>query len=181
MTILHIDSSIQGERSVSRQLTASIVTALTMGKNEDVIYRDLAIETPDSIESSVDQFLACETIVIGAPMYNLSIPSRLKAWIDAIVVPGTTFRYTCNGPQGLAGGRRIVVAYASGGFHGPEVDFVEPYLRAVFRLLGICDIDVVRAEGVDISADHHAKALASAGRAIAELATREDAQQQRAA
>jgi len=177
MTILHIDSSVQGERSTSRQLTAAIVAALTTGSSEDVIYRDLTTETPDMIASSVDQFLACDTIVIGAPMYNLSIPSRLKAWIDAIVVPGTTFHYTSAGPSGLAGGRRIVIAYASGGFHGPDTDFVEPYLRAVFRLLGIDEIDVVRADGVDISPDHHAKALAAAHRSIARLATRAPEQQ----
>jgi FMN-dependent NADH-azoreductase len=177
MTILHIDSSIQGEQSISRQLTAAIVATLTAQGNEQVIYRDLSIEVPETIGPCVDQFLASDTIVIGAPMYNLGIPSCLKVWIDAIVVPGMTFRYTSNGPLGLAGGRRVVVAYASGGFHGPEADFVEPYLRALFRLLGITEIDVVRAEGVDISADHRARALAVAEKTIAEIAVRVDTNQ----
>ncbi|MCL2714205.1 MAG: NAD(P)H-dependent oxidoreductase [Alphaproteobacteria bacterium] len=174
MTILHIDSSIQAERSISRHLTAAIVATLTAHANDRVLYRDLSVETPElNRTSSVDQFLASDTIVLGAPMYNLGIPARLKSWIDAIVVPGKTFSYTSDGrPQGLAGGRRMVIAYASGGFHGPEADFVEPYLRAVFSLLGITEIDIVRAEGVDISADHRARALASAEQTIAAIAGR---------
>ena len=172
MTILHIDSSIQGENSVSRKLTAAIVAALTAQGNEPVIYHDLSTEAPETTGAYVDQFLTSDTIVVGAPMYNLSIPSRLKSWIDAIVVPGKTFCYVSDGrPQGLAGGRRVVAAYASGGFHhGPEADFVEPYLRAVFRMLGITEVDVVRAEGVDISADHRAWALAQAEQTITEIA-----------
>lgn len=173
MTILHIDSSTQGDGSISRQLTAAIVAALTARSDELVIYRDLSIEAPQTVDPCVDQFLASDVIVIGAPMYNLGIPSRLKAWVDAIAVPRKTFRYTPDGPRGLAGGRRVIVAYASGGFHnGPEEDFVEPYLRAVFRLLGITEIDVVRAEGVNISADHRARTLACAKRTIAEIASR---------
>ena len=177
MTILHIDSSIQGEKSISRQLTAAMVSTLAAQGRGPVIYRDLASDAPqapDAPGACVAQFLACDVVVIGAPMYNLGIPSRLKSWIDAIAVPRKTFFYAPDGhPQGLAGGRRVMVAYASGGFHhGPQADFVEPYLRAVFGMLGITAVDVVRAEGVDVSADHRARALAQAGQAIAEMAAR---------
>ena len=106
-------------------------------------------------------------------MYNLSIPWRLKAWIDAVAVPRKTFRYTPYSPEGLAAGRRVIVAYASGGFHsGPQEDFVDPYLRALFGLLGIDQIDIVRAEGVNVSEASRNKTLAEAEKQIAMLCTR---------
>lgn len=179
MTILHIDSSIQAEGSISRTMTAAIVAAIADGSDEPVIHRDLTSEGPASINprigdsAAADQFLAADVIVIGAPMYNLSVPSRLKAWLDSISIPRKTFRYTEKGPEGLAGGRKIIVAYASGGFHrGPEEDFVDPYLRSFFRLLGIKEIDVVRAEGVNISEEHRARAMQAASAEIASVATR---------
>lgn len=179
MTILHIDSSIQAEGSISRTMTASIVAALTEGSDEPVIHRDLTTEKPAATNPrtgespDADEFLAADVIVVGAPMYNLSVPSRLKAWIDSISIPRKTFRYTEKGPEGLAGGRKVVVAYVSGGFHrGPEEDFVDPYLRSFFRLLGIKDIDVVRAEGVNISEEHRANAMQAANAEIAGIAAR---------
>lgn len=180
MTILHIDSSLQpADASVSRRLTAGIVAALVDGTGEDVVYHDLATEPPmagnpragDS--PSADEFLSADVIVIGAPMYNLGIPASLKAWVDAISIPRKTFRYSEHGPEGLAGGRRVVVAYASGGFHhGPDEDFVEPYFRALFRMLGIADIDVIRAEGINVSDEHRAKALTSATARVTAVARR---------
>ncbi|WP_370674756.1 FMN-dependent NADH-azoreductase [Pleomorphomonas sp. PLEO] len=179
MTILHIDSSIQAEGSVSRALTAAIVEAIVDGSGERVIHRDLTSEAPASVNPragdspAADEFLAADVIVIGAPMYNLSVPSRLKAWIDSISIPRKTFRYTEKGPEGLSGGRKVIVAYASGGFHrGPEEDFVEPYLRSFFRLLGIKDIDVVRAEGVNISDEHRARAMQATGAEITRITAR---------
>ena len=186
MTILHIDSSIQTEGSVSRQLTAAIVAAVAE-PGETVIHHDLTTEAPAAVNPragdspAADEFLAADVIVIGAPMYNLGVPSRLKAWIDSISIPRKTFRYTEKGPEGLAGGRRVIVAYASGGFHsGPEEDFVDPYLRSLFRLLGIKDIDVVRAEGVNISDEHKARALAAADAEIAAIAARLRAERRQA-
>lgn len=179
MTILHIDSSIQADGSISRALTAAIVAAIVDGSDEPVIHHDLTNEEPAAVNPragdspAADEFLAADVIVIGAPMYNLSVPARLKAWIDSISIPRKTFRYTEKGPEGLAGGRKVVVAYASGGFHhGPEEDFVDPYLRSLFRLLGIKDIDVVRAEGVNISDEHRARTLQAANAEIAGIAAR---------
>ena len=179
MTILHIDSSIQTEGSVSRALTAAIVAAIADGSDEPVIHHDLTNEAPAAINPragdspAADEFLAADVVVIGAPMYNLSVPARLKAWLDSISIPRKTFRYTEKGPEGLAGGRKVVVAYASGGFHrGPEEDFVDPYLRSFFRLLGIKDIDVVRAEGLNMSEDHRARAMQAAKAEIGDIAAR---------
>lgn len=165
MTILHLDSSILGENSVSRQITAAVVDALKADEETRVVYRDLAAEqTPDWPEGqdAVDAFLAADTVVIGAPMYNFGIPHQLKAWIDSILVARRTFRYTETGPEGLAGGRRVFVVYSSGGIHGAGSDFVEPYLRTVFRMLGIDEITVIRVEGVAITPEIRKQAIDAA-------------------
>ena len=165
MTILHLDSSILGENSVSRQLTAAIVDALKEQAPAEVVYRDLAAEGapawPDG-QDAVDAFLAADTVVIGAPMYNFGIPHQLKAWIDSILVARRTFQYTEKGPEGLAGGRRVFVVYSSGGIHGAGSDFVEPYLRTVFRMVGIDDITVIRVEGVAITPEMRQTAIDAA-------------------
>jgi FMN-dependent NADH-azoreductase len=122
----------------------------------------------------MDEFLAAEVIVLGAPMYNFGIPSQLKAWIDHVAVAGKTFHYTAHGPEGLAGGKRVIVASSRGGFYGEgtagaAMDFQENYLRAVFGFLGINDVEFVRAEGVAVSAEHKEQALAGAREAIGTL------------
>ncbi|MCZ4262490.1 NAD(P)H-dependent oxidoreductase [Limimaricola sp. G21655-S1] len=161
MTILHIDSSILGENSVSRDLTAAIVAELTAKGGETVLRRDLADpETEAAFDGDpVEQLLSADTLVIGAPMYNFAIPHQLKAWIDSVAVAGKTFQYTAEGPQGLAGGRRAIVVYASGGVHDGTTDFVEPYLRQVLGFIGITDVTVLRVEGVAISPEARAKAI----------------------
>jgi FMN-dependent NADH-azoreductase len=163
MTILHIDSSILGEGSVSRPLTAAITEALAAESGARVVYRDLADDdgTWPGGGDALDAFLEADTVVIGAPMYNFGVPHQLKAWIDSIAVAGRTFRYTEAGPVGLAGGKRVIVAYSSGGFHR-EDDFVEPYLRRVFGLFGIDDITVVRAEGVNVTPEIRQQAIEQA-------------------
>src|SRR5579863_1329273 len=144
MKILHIDSSINGSNSVTRDLSRSIVDRLTT-QNPDahVVYRDLgawplAHLSLDAFADSsvVDEFLDAEVIVIGAPMYNFGIPSTLKAWIDRVAIAGKTFRYTAHGPEGLAGGRKVFVASSRGGYYGagaPAAAFEhqESHLRAV--------------------------------------------------
>ena len=180
MNILHLDSSPLGTHSVTRELSAAIVAHLR-GTASSVVYRDLAADplphwapVADSSDAAVrngsdvlDQFLAADTIVIGAPMYNFSVPSQLKAWIDRVLVAGKTFRYTANGPEGLARGKRVIVASARGGFYGvgtpgAAADFQEPYLRQVFAMMGIDDVAFVRAEGVGISAEQKAASIAAA-------------------
>ena len=184
MKLLHIDSSILGENSASRELTAAIAA-----RWQDAVpglqrqYRDLdsqplphldgaALAKADpaaavEAERVMAEFLAADIVVIGAPMYNFSIPSTLKAWIDRVSVAGRTFRYTEKGPQGLAGGKKVIVASTRGGLHsGAASDFVEPYLRFLFGFLGVTDIEFVTAEGLAFSPEHRVEALATARAAI---------------
>ena len=182
MNVLHLDSSVLGQNSASRALTAAIVAHLQReAPDARVLHRDLAGEhalphldgaslakadTTEAARSarSMDDFLAADVIVIGAPMYNFGIPSQLKAWIDRVAVAGKTFRYTAEGPQGLAGGKKVIVAATYGGMHPVESgrNFVEPYLRQVFGFLGIDDIEFVSAEGLNISPDLRTQALEAA-------------------
>lgn len=163
MKFLHIDSSITGDQSVSRRLTARIVERLRQVTPEATVsYRDLAgdplphltfaPEAQAARASSLEEFMESDVVVIGAPMYNFAIPTQLKAWIDSITVAGKTFRYTKSGPQGLAGGKRVIVASSRGGVYsdGPRaaLDHHENYLRTVLGLIGITNLEVVRAEGV---------------------------------
>ncbi len=189
MKLLHIDSSALGGYSVSRQLTADIVAELKRSTPDAAVhYHDLAAQplphwTPVADASDpaavlgaemLEEFLAADVVVIGAPMYNFAISSQLKAWVDRILVAGKTFRYTANGPEGLAGGKRVIVASSRGGVYSKDsaaaaMDFQEPYLRAAFAFIGINDIEFVRAEGVAIGDEQKAAALNSARSTIGTL------------
>ena len=194
MNLLHIDSSILGDYSVSRAISAAAVASLTAADPSiTVVRRDLAAQdtphltgeiiaarmtdpaarTPDQARAAaeadaiLDEFLAADIVVIGTPMYNFGIPSQLKAWIDHIAVGGKTFRYGPNGPEGLAGGKRIILASARGGFYGPEspvaaLQHQESYLRGIFAFLGIPEIEVVSAEGINISPEQRQASLEAA-------------------
>lgn len=180
MKLLHLDSSALGAHSVTRELTRSITERWQAAvPGLQVEYRNLDVEPVPHLtglalakadtdaaaeaERVLQQFLDADVIVLGAPMYNFTIPSTLKAWIDRIAVAGRTFRYTENGPQGLAGGKRVIVASGRGGVHtGQPTDFVEPYLRQIFGFLGIAEIEFVRAEGVALSPQHREDAIAGA-------------------
>lgn len=189
MKLLHVDSSALGGYSVSRQLTADIVAELKrVTPSLAIHYHDLAAQplphwTPVADASDpaavlgtemLEEFLAADVVVIGAPMYNFAISSQLKAWLDRILVAGKTFRYTANGPEGLAGGKRVIVASSRGGFYGKDtpaaaMDFQEPYLRAAFAFIGITDVEFVRAEGIAIGDEQKAAALKSARSTIGTL------------
>jgi FMN-dependent NADH-azoreductase len=185
MKLLHLDSSALADQSVSRQLSAAIVARWRRDvPGLHVDYRDLDAESIPHLNGPMlagrdpacaaagdlllRQFLEADVLVIGAPMYNFGIPSTLKAWIDRIAVNGQTFRYTEKGPEGLAGGKRVIVASARGGAYGESnpADFQEAYLRQLFGFLGIDDIEFVRAEGVGLSPQHREQALAAASAAI---------------
>ena len=101
-------------------------------------------------------------------MYNFTVPTQLKAWIDRVLVAGKTFRYTPSGPQGLAGGKRVIVAVSRGGFYSQSAagEYVETYLRHVFAFVGISDVTFVRAEGLAISPESRQKGLDAALAAI---------------
>ena len=193
--LLHIDSSILGGNSVSRQLTAQIVASWRAAHPAtEVSYLDLAVDTPshlsaDSLgfrlpagaadlsevhqrenalsEALVSQFLAADVLVIGAPLYNFSIPSQLKAWIDRIAQVGRTFKYTDKGAVGLAGGKTVIVASTRGGLYstsdaGNAMEHQESYLKTVFGFLGVTDVRFVRAEGLAMGEAAKSAALAAA-------------------
>jgi FMN-dependent NADH-azoreductase len=186
MKLLHIDASALGAYSVSRELTQSVVARFRGAySNLDVTYRDLTTlglghwspvadpADPQAAQNKalVEEFLAADIVVIGAPMYNFSIPSQLKAWIDRITVAGVSFRYTANGPEGLAGGKRVIVVSSRGGAYGAQapaaaMDFQEPYLRALFAFLGIEDVEFVRAEGLSMGDADHKKATIERAHAV---------------
>ena len=178
MKLLHIDAGITGEGSVSRQLSAAVVDAARQTNPAlQVARRDLAAEPVPHLDGGrlgglaenevLQEFLDADVIVIGAPMYNFGVPSQLKAWLDHILVAGKTFRYTAEGPEGLAGGKRVIIASARGGLYSEgsplaAIDFQEPYLRTVFNFIGVKDIDLIRAEGVNLSPENRETALKAA-------------------
>ena len=185
MKILHIDSSIQGAGSATRELTREIVARLKATRPDaQITYRDLvaqelshfsqaAFKRSDELEAArnsavLEEFLAADVLVIGAPLYNFSIPTQLKAWVDRIVIAGRTFRYTERGPEGLAGGKQVIVAVARGGVYeaGSPAEFGESYLKFVLGFLGIRDVTFVRAEGLAFSPQHRESALSAAHEAI---------------
>ena len=165
MTILHIDSSINGDNSASRAISANIVAQLrARDPGADVIARDLVAEPLPHLTLAsfndlevLEQFLAADTVVIGAPMYNFTLPTQLKAWLDRILIAGKTFRYTAAGPEGLAKGKRVIVALARGGIYdagspAAALEHLETYLRGVFNFIGI-EAEFVAADGLNISAE----------------------------
>ncbi len=197
MKLLHIDSSPLGANSVSRELTRRIVAQWQSARPGTVVdYLDLAVDAPshlnaDSLgfrlglddaalsetqrrenvvsEKLVSQFLAADVIVVGAPMYNFSVPSQLKAWIDRVAQAGRTFKYTEAGPVGLAAGKTVIVASSRGGAYAsaPQMDHQESYLRVIFGFFGITDLRFVRAEGMAMGDAAKAQGLASAEADIA--------------
>jgi len=197
VNVLQIDSSASGSASVSRQLTAAIVQALCRNRpGAQVRHRDLVAQPPAHLDGALlqslrpqpgaelpsdasfreqaaytdellEEFLGADVVVVGAPMYNFSIPSQLKAWIDRVAQAGKTFRYTAEGPQGLAGGKKVVIVSSRGGKYvgtpmEPMMDHQEAYLRAIFGFFGVNDVHVVRAEGVSLGTQVRAEALESA-------------------
>lgn len=198
MKILQIDSSVLGDNSVSRQLTAQIVADLRQRHPDaTVTVRDLNQEAPahlsngllpalggpkagldplqqaelERTEQLLKEFLEADVLVVGVPQYNFAIPSQLKAWIDRIAQAGRTFRYTENGPVGLAGGKRVIVVSSRGGVRADssQLDLHEVTVDTVFRFLGITDIQYVRAHGLAMGPDARAAGLEAAGRDIAAL------------
>ncbi|KPD13246.1 FMN-dependent NADH-azoreductase [Phaeobacter sp. 11ANDIMAR09] len=175
-TVLHIDSSARSENSVTRSLSAEITARLSP---EHVIRRDLAAPLPLLDEAWVganftpadqrsdaqkallaqsDALIAelkqADTIVIGTPIYNFSVPSTLKAWIDLVARVGVTFRYTETGPIGLLEGKRAIIAVASGGTQaGSDIDFATTYLRHVLGFIGITDVALVAADQLSMDAE----------------------------
>ncbi|WP_176594258.1 FMN-dependent NADH-azoreductase [Sphingobium sp. EM0848] len=202
MTILHIDSSILGPYSVSRALTAEVVAkqqALFPGSG--VIRRDLVADAALHLSDAhlaafqggevtdpalgrdleaggayIEDLFEADVIVIGAPMYNFSVPSQLKAWIDRICVAGRTFQYGANGPEGLLPkGKKVFLASTRGGVYTGDspaaaLEHHESYLRGVLGFIGLTDVTVIRAEGLNMGDEPKAAAIAKAKAEIDALA-----------
>ena len=122
----------------------------------------------------ISELEAADVVVIAAPMYNLSIPSTLKAWIDHVARAGRTFRYSGSGPEGLLKGKKVFIVTGRGGVYTGDspakgFDFQEPYLRAALGFLGLTDITFVHVEGLAMGPDGAASAHARARAVIADL------------
>jgi FMN-dependent NADH-azoreductase len=205
MRILQVDASPSGASSISRKLTTAVIGRLRAQNPAALVsHRDLIATpvshlgqellqvlrpTPGSVppdnatvraetaqtEELLVEFLAADVVVLGAPMFNFSIPSQLKAWIDRIVQAGRTFRYTEKGPVGLASGKQVIIVSSRGGMYAgmpyeAALDHQEAYLRAVFNFIGISEVSYVRAEGVAMGPAKQREAIAQAEHAIAGLA-----------
>lgn len=200
MKLLHVDSSPLGANSVSRALSARIVAQWRAAHPGVVVETlDLVVDAPNHLnadslgfklgttadtdaarrenavsERLVTQFLAADVVVIGAPMYNFSIPTQLKAWIDRLAQAGRTFKYTEQGTVlGLAGAKTLLVASSRGGKYAPDsaMEHQESYLKAVFGFMGVTDMRFVRAEGQAMGPAPKAEGLASAERDLQALQT----------
>ncbi|KWV94541.1 FMN-dependent NADH-azoreductase [Erythrobacter sp. AP23] len=198
MQILRIDSSTTGDQSISRKLTDALLAHFTnLHPEAKVVTRDLVAEPlahidpittsairtpPETHEEAVaaaypgeravlDEFLASDIVIVGAPMYNFSIASQLKAWLDRLGVPGVTFKYSENGPEGLAGGRKVVVASARGGEYSNDqmAENQESLLTTFFGFVGVDDLQFVRVEKAGYGPEAIEAGLAAAREEIAKL------------
>jgi Acyl carrier protein phosphodiesterase len=203
MNILHLDSSLFNEGSVSRKLGAQLVQRLkALYPHTQVVHRDLAANPPAHLSAELllaagkpeaerteyereqlaltqqllDELFAADFLVIGAPMYNFSIPSQLKAWIDRVAQAGKTFRYTADGPEGLVKGKKAYIISSRGGVYseGPaaHMEHQESYLLAVLGFIGVTDVQIIRAEGVALGEEVKHKALRGAEAKIEQAGTR---------
>jgi FMN-dependent NADH-azoreductase len=184
MKLLHIDSSILGDQSASRAVTREIVARWKKAipdleiEHLDLVAQELPhltghhlaqMQLPQSRDAqTVADFLAADVVVIGAPMYNFTISTQLKSWIDRVVVAGKTFKYGPTGAEGLVHGKRVIIAISRGGVYPLDAPFehAESYLKIVFGFIGVTDLTFVRAEGLAISPEHRQKALDAALAAI---------------
>ena len=196
MKLLHIDSSILGDNSASRQLSREVVEAWKATEPSlEVVYRDLAADaiahfsaatlvaagTPEDMRDAaqafeaklsaetLEEFLAADTVVIGAPMYNFTVPTQLKAWIDRVAVAGKTFRYTEAGPEGLCGDKKVILVSTAGGLHvgQPTGAGHEDFLKVFLGFIGVTDLEIVRAHGLAYGPEHRSQAIDAAQAQIA--------------
>ncbi|MBB5865340.1 NAD(P)H-dependent oxidoreductase [Xanthomonas sp. 3058] len=203
MNVLHLDSSILGDYSASRQLSAATVAKLQSGSRNVVLtYRDLAAEPLPHLSGAhlaaqqnasgdqhpelaaelatsaavLQEFLEADTVVIGVALYNFTVSTQLKAWIDRVLVTGKTFRYNAQGvPEGLAGDKRVILLVARGSFYGAgtpmaALEHAESYMRTALGFIGVQQLEVIVAEGLATGQDARAEALAGALRQIDALA-----------
>ncbi|MGH8382160.1 FMN-dependent NADH-azoreductase [Pseudomonas sp.] len=196
--VLVIESSARQQGSISRQLTSDFISQWqAVHPADQVTQRDLAVNPVPHLDANLlggwmkpeeqrngdelqalarsneltDEVLAADVLVLAAPMYNFTIPSTLKAWLDHVLRAGVTFKYTETGPQGLLTGKRAYILTARGGIHaGATSDHQEPYLRQVMAFIGIHDLTFIHAEGLNMGGDFHEKGLNQAKAQLAAVA-----------
>ena len=192
--ILFITSSLFGEQSKSREIALEMLTVFRdADPKTEVVQRDvnrLSHLSGDTLQALatvpenrnerqaelvrladrlIEEVEAADTILIAAPMYNFSISSPLKAWIDHLARAGRTFRYTATGPEGLLEGKKVFVVASRGGSYSgaaKAMDFQEPYLRAMFGFLGLTDLSFIHVESQNISPDAAKEGMAAARRKV---------------
>jgi FMN-dependent NADH-azoreductase len=200
MNILHLDASASDSAaSHTRRLSSELVERLkTANPGATIVHRDLVAnqlphvdmtirhawtgestgdsdlaETMSRSKALVDELKAADVVVVGSPMYNFTVPSTLKAWIDHVAIAGQTFSYTAEGPRGLLNGK-VYLVLSSGGIYsqGPfaPYDHLSTYLQAIFNFLGILDVEVIRAEGIAYGPEQEQAAMASAFQRIEAIA-----------
>jgi len=168
-----------GSQLVTRDLGADPISHLTVN-HLAALQTPADKRSPEQVQSvaSADAMIAeleeADTIVIASPMYNFSISTNLRAWIDHVVRAGRTFRYTEEGrPEGLLKNKKVVVVTGRGGVYseGPlnAFDFQEPYLRTILGFIGLTNVTFIHVEGLRISADAAAKGIAKARAAIGDV------------
>ncbi|MGP4771090.1 NAD(P)H-dependent oxidoreductase [Acinetobacter sp. PFS20] len=177
--ILVLKSSIMGEGSqTNRLIDIMLEHRKDQGLQDNITIRNLAqmnlpvldleifqaLRGAENNNQDIQQIIAlsdeliaelksADLLVIGAPMYNLNVPTQLKNWFDLVARARQTFRYTETYPQGLVEGVKAVVLSSRGGIHvGQETEAVTPYLKAVLGLMGIHDVEFIYAEGLDMQA-----------------------------
>ena len=196
MKILHLDSSILMDKSVSRALSSAVVDRiLSQHPNAEVDRLDLVADEIPHLKAAnlaglsagaqgddrgapakdyIGRLLSADVVVMGVALYNWSVPSQLKAWLDRVVVAGRTFRYSEHGAVGLAGGRRLIITISRGGSYTENspirfLEHAETYLVSVFKILGITEIDIIAADGVAVSPEMREQAIKSATASIQKL------------
>jgi FMN-dependent NADH-azoreductase len=201
MQLLHIDSSVLGANSASRALSADIVARqISLHPGLKVTHRDLAADAALHLSSAhlaawqggvvedallgadiakgggyLEELTGADIVVIGAPMYNFSIPSQLKAWIDRVVVAGKTFRYGANGAEGLLTHKKVFIASSRGNLYAPGsptalLEHHESYLTGVLGFIGLTDVTIVRAEGLAFGPEARESAMSKARKSIEAIA-----------
>lgn len=148
-------------------LDFAVATALRA--TEDLSQEQQAVV--DLSDTLIEEVKAADTLVIAAPMYNFTIPTQLKNWIDLIARAGVTFKYTENGVQGLIEGKKAIVITTRGGIHKDSpTDNVTPYLRTVLGFVGITDVEFVYAEALNMGEDAAEKGISEAQSQLATMA-----------
>ncbi|CAO4844287.1 MAG: FMN-dependent NADH-azoreductase 1 [Holosporales bacterium] len=179
MKVLHVLSSINGEKSFSLKLSNMVLEKIKSLHAAEISVRDVVANPLDHLITKdfatlaenpcLVDFLEHDVIVIAAPMYNFAMPSQLKAWIDRLAVAGKTFQYTQEGPKGLVANKKIIIASARGGFYANQhnaPDHQESYLKDFFNFIGVTDVQFIRVEGLGMGEAQVKEAFDQAEKAV---------------